>query len=212
MDEKARKNRGKRAAEKRLRTGKQGKGKVRGKKKPESKRRPADAAKPPTPSRDLSAPKPPKPALGPPPMPNQDALFVDALADMGSSPQQPTEGAPEKPYLVKAAVALILLLVATGAGLHAFGVFSQGPDYTEVSATPFVAASEVVERATTGTAPTDLILHVNDGWDGVSDKEALLKTWAAEASTQGFSVVNVMGPDGQRVAGSRNNGQTARVY
>ena len=144
---------------------------------------------------------------------DSDALFVDALEDVGArSPAQPKDEVPRKPHIVKTVAALALLLVATAAGLYAFGAFSQGPDYAEVSATEFMEVSDVVERVTTGTASTDLILHVNADWDAVSDKEALLKQWATQAGEQGYSVVNVMGPDGQRVAGSRNNGQTARIY
>lgn len=161
-------------------------------------------------ARGMKAPRPPQPKAT---VQDSDDLFVDALEDVGAgSPAQPKDKAPGTPQTVKTVVALALLLVATAAGLYAFGAFSQGPDHADVSATEFMEVSEVVERVTTGTASTDLILHVNADWDAVSDKEALLKQWAAKAGEQGYSVVNVMGPDGQRVAGSRNNGQTARIY
>jgi len=136
--------------------------------------------------------------------------------DLESAPVTPPPKAedrrPDHRHIIKAALALLLLVVAALNTAWALGAFDKPVAQPEVDATPYMNISLVVERANEGTVPTDLVLHVAPDWKTMPEKMALIKKLSAAASTQGFAAMTILDGEGRKVASTRNHGKVIQLY
>ncbi len=133
-------------------------------------------------------------------------------APVSPPPRAADDKGPSQRHVIKAAAALVLTIVAAVNTAWVFGVFEKPLERPAVDATPYMNISLVVEQATEGPVPTDLILHVATDWKTKPDKLVLVKSLAAEASAQGFSAVTLLDDEGRKVASTRNHGKIVQLY